>query len=374
MPACKDESRGTWFCSFRVKDCTGRVIQKKKRGFKTKKEAEEYEREALQAYNGDMGMSLASFVEIYLDDARHNLKASTCRLKERLIKTKLLPTFGEKPMMDIDANMVRTFKNNMADRCYSSSYQRGILTQLSAIMNFAVRLYHLKENPVPLAGVVKQEYKDHIVWTEETFKAAVSHENKDMYVALWYVLFYGGLRIGEALALTEADISDSGINVNKTITRFHKQDYITAPKTQSSIRIVGTPSFVIAIVRAYIAKMYAFDHVRDRVFPVTYSSVKYALKKLIRDSGVPKITPHGFRHSYATMLIHRGAAIPDISKQLGHENTAITMETYTHAYDDAGRRIAAMLDEPKKPVAKMLPCLNGYMLEASDSKGSRVSC
>ena len=81
MSVYKDEQRGTWYCMFRYNDWTGRQKQKCKRGFKTKREAKEYEEQFMQTTEADMNMKVGAFVEIYFRDKQGELK-------ERSIKNK----------------------------------------------------------------------------------------------------------------------------------------------------------------------------------------------------------------------------------------------------------------------------------------------
>ena len=77
----------------RVKDYTGKVIHKKKRGFATKKEALEWERDFLNKATADMGMLFQDFVELYFEDMSHRLKESTIISKHYMVDKKILPVF-----------------------------------------------------------------------------------------------------------------------------------------------------------------------------------------------------------------------------------------------------------------------------------------
>lgn len=68
MPAYKDEQRGTWCCQFYYEDWQGVKKKKQKRGFKTKKEALEWESNFKLSANANMDMTLGAFVEIYFRD------------------------------------------------------------------------------------------------------------------------------------------------------------------------------------------------------------------------------------------------------------------------------------------------------------------
>lgn len=87
----------------RVKDYTGKVIHKKKRGFATKKEALEWERDFLNKATADMGMLFQDFVELYFEDMSHRLKESTIISKHYMVDKKILPVFGKIPINKITA-------------------------------------------------------------------------------------------------------------------------------------------------------------------------------------------------------------------------------------------------------------------------------
>ena len=76
MSLTKDTT-GKWMSQVRVKNYIGKTIHKKKRGFATKKEALEWERDFLNKANADMGMLFQDFVNLYFEDMKHRLKEST---------------------------------------------------------------------------------------------------------------------------------------------------------------------------------------------------------------------------------------------------------------------------------------------------------
>ena len=82
MPVYKDTERGSWYCQFYYEDWTGKRKKKYKRGFRTKKEAQDYESEFKRVANADMDMSVASFVEVYFNDKSGELKERSQRNKQ----------------------------------------------------------------------------------------------------------------------------------------------------------------------------------------------------------------------------------------------------------------------------------------------------
>ena len=96
MPVYKDGSKGTWYVMARYTDWQGERKQKCKRGFDTKREAQEWERTFLQQTSADLNMTFAAFTELYEQDRKPRLKENTWLTKEHIIKTKLLPFFGKR--------------------------------------------------------------------------------------------------------------------------------------------------------------------------------------------------------------------------------------------------------------------------------------
>ena len=95
MPVYKDAERGSWYCQFYYEDWMGKRKKKYKRGFRTKKEAQDYENEYKRIASADMDMTLANFVEIYFHDKSGELKARSQRNKRYMIRSHILPYLGE---------------------------------------------------------------------------------------------------------------------------------------------------------------------------------------------------------------------------------------------------------------------------------------
>ena len=76
MSVYKDEKSNTWRVIYRYTDWTGKRKQTQKRGFKTKREAQSWEREQLNFVSGDLDMTFQSFVEQYTNDMKTRIKAN----------------------------------------------------------------------------------------------------------------------------------------------------------------------------------------------------------------------------------------------------------------------------------------------------------
>ena len=96
MAVYKDEERGTWYVSFHYRDWTGQSKRKMKRGFRTKRDALQWEQNFKLREAANLDMTFAAFVEEYTRDRRAKLKRNSWVTKESIIRTKLLPYFADK--------------------------------------------------------------------------------------------------------------------------------------------------------------------------------------------------------------------------------------------------------------------------------------
>ena len=162
MPVYKNEKNGTWYVMARYVDWRGERKQKCQRGFATKKEAQEWERQFQLQKKADIDMTLESFCKLYEKDVRPRLKLNTWLTKEHIIQTKILPYLGNRKLSEIKAkdvidwqNEIRTLKTP-GGKTLSPTYLRTIHAQLSSIFNHANRYYDLNINPAKKANPVSK--------------------------------------------------------------------------------------------------------------------------------------------------------------------------------------------------------------------------
>ena len=176
MPAYKNKENGSWYVVTQYTDWTGSRKPKCKRGFSTKREAQEWEQKFQQQSAGDLDMSFEAFCEIYTKDLKARLKESTWQTKENIIQKKLLPYFGKRKICEITTKDVIAWQNEMLayrdknHKPYSQTYLKTLHNQLSAIFNHAVRFYDLHANPAAKAGNMgNEERREMLFWTKEEY-------------------------------------------------------------------------------------------------------------------------------------------------------------------------------------------------------------
>lgn len=336
MAVFKNE-RGTWTCKCYYTDWTGKRKQKKKEGFKTKRDAQAFEIDFLNSCKNDVNITFSNLVIAYMKDCKVRLKPTTYANKEHLIRTKLLPYFGNLTLTSIDIATVRKWQNEIisSEENYTPTYQKSIHNQLSAILNFAVKYYGLTSNAAAKCGSIgKKKAEKMNFWTISEFQQFIkSVVDNPTTKTIFNLFFFSGIREGELLALTlnDFDFENNTVSINKTYTRLNGQDIIQEPKTPKSKRIVSLPKSIMEMILDYSKQIYEYQPA-ERLFCVTKNHLLREMKKYSQISNVKPIRIHDLRHSYASMLIELGTPPLEIQERLGHEDIQTTLNTYSHLY------------------------------------------
>lgn len=333
MPVFKDEARGTWYVMVRYQDWTGERKQKCKRGFATKREAQEWERSFQMQTSGDLDMTFEAFTELYTKDVKPRLKENTWLTKENIIQKKILPYFGKRKISEITTKDVIAWQNELLAyrdekrKPYSATYLKTLHNQLSAIFNHAVRFYELRSNPAAKAGNMgSEERKEMLFWTKAEYqKFADAMMDKPVSYYAFEMLYWCGIREGELLALTPADFDfEAGtVKISKSYQRLHGKDVITTPKTKKSNRTIKMPNFLCDEMKDYLGMLYGIKK-KERIFTITKSYLHHEMDRGAKSAGVKRIRIHDLRHSHISLLIDMGFSAVAIADRVGHESIEIT--------------------------------------------------
>lgn len=349
MPAYKDEKTGKWFAKFYYTNWQGIKKQKWKRGFATKKEALGFERDFLEQQSTNPDMTFQNLYEIYMEDMAARLKQSTLLTKKAVLQTHILPFFGSKPINEIKASDVRRWQAKLmsSPNNYSQTYLKKINTELNSIINYAKRFYDLNTNPCGKAGTIgkaKAEEMDYWTYNEYiAFREGV--KDKSLSYICFEVLYWTGMREGELLALSPADIDldNKTISINRTYQRIEGKDVFTSPKTRKSKRKIPIPDFLCQELSDYIQSRYMLD-ADERLFPVTKSYLSHEMIRGCKNTGVKKIRIHDIRHSHASLLINQGCDALMLADRLGHEKVSTTLNTYSHLFPHKQQELVHSLE------------------------------
>ena len=351
MKAQRDPKTGKWLIQYRYTDWQGIRRTSTKRGFETKREAEEWLRNFLMSQSADLNMPFRELVQLYYKDMETRLRENTIHTKQTIIEQKILPYFGERSVNDIKAGEIRAWQNMLIQQGFAPTYLKNIHNQLTAIFNFAVRYYELKQNPCTKAGSMgKNKAEEMSFWTREEFSQFIEAvmDKQPSYIA-FMLLYWTGMRVGELLALTREDIdlAQRTITINKSYQRLGRKDVITPPKTKKSNRVITIPEFLAADIQDCLNALYKLGK-KERILPVTKYYLEHEMQRGVKKSGVKKIRIHDIRHSHASLLVEMGVLPLEIAERLGHEKVETTLNTYAHLYPNKQTKLTEKLHQEYK--------------------------
>lgn len=357
MSTFKAKDGKSWEASFYYIDYQGKRKQKHKRGFKGKKEAEKWKREFLVKMASDPTMTFKSMYDLYYEDLKVRVKHITMLNKEKIFNLHILPFFKDMSVSDITPLTIREWQNKLLKKDFSNAYIGGIQKYLNAFFNYAIKFHNLKSNPLKITGKAKlnKPKKEMEIWTVEEFEKFIAtfHIEDYLHISLFNLLFYGGFRIGEVLALRLDDINfeNNTIRIDETKTFVTKDAIVNSPKTEKSNRVVDMPQSVMQILKKHIKTLYGIED-RDFIYSRHQSSIRESLKSHLKKAGLKDIRIHDLRHSHVSMLIHMNVNVVDIANRVGHDNPTTTLNIYSHMYSNNGKKIADLLENN---ITKVLP-------------------
>ena len=192
----------------------------------------------------------------------------------------------------------------------------------------------------------KAKNREMLFWTKDEYMAfaEVMKEKPVSYYA-FQLLYWGGMRCGELLALSmsDFDLEKKTLHIHKNYQIVKGQEMIITPKSEKGNRVIELPDFICEEMEDYFASLYKADP-ESRIFPFTKYYLHHEMDRGAKAAGVKRIRIHDLRHSSCALLIHLGYSPIQIAERLGHESVTIT-ERYAHLYPSVQRQMAVSLDD-----------------------------
>lgn len=313
-------------------------------------------------------ITFKEFTEIWKRDyGSKELAPSTYRRYLGMLESRILPYLGHfkldkvKPtdimkfydMLDKDTQ-IRRIKSNNGNRTLKPLSQKTILEHhrlIRAMLHKAVYWQLLFNNPCervqpPRSRKPKRRYYD-----DEQCKVLLSNlnelstENIKYKVAITLTVFTG-VRLGELMGVewSDIDFTNGIVSINKSSQYLADKGVFTkTPKTESSIRDVAIPDFVVSLLEEYRLWYEMQKSIygelwtnSDRLFvqsdgePMHPSTISKWFVKFVKEIGLPVINFHGLRHTNATLLISQNIDVAVVAARLGHAQITTTFNFYVH--------------------------------------------
>lgn len=289
-------------------------------------------------------------------------KAPTRQRYDFLIERHIIPALGGYMLHELTPETLNAFidqklRHGRLDGCgtLSPAYVRSMAIIINAALAFAAEeLAFSPPKTVHKPCIGKKEVVVLTIAEQKRLEAQLLAEPTVTGLGILLSL-NTGLRIGEACALSWADIDkdDNILSVTGTVIRKKAESgegqmVIDAPKTPTSLRRIPIPSKLHSILgqmRALSSEGYVLSGGYMFVSPRTY---EYRFHRVLAQCGIRSINYHVLRHTFATRCIESGMDVKTLSELLGHANTATTLNTYVHSSMDRKRvqleRLSALLE------------------------------
>ena len=296
--------------------------------------------EKLTMAKQDSEYTLQELADKFIQHQKSAVRKSTAS-RDEIMVNKVVSVIGKDSIASkltarfIDEKLRSTEKDNVGLNTYLSHLKR--MLKWAYRMEYIDDISFLSRLPAYPDPGKKLRIEDKYMSSEE-----LSNVLEAMTVRKWKLLTkflaLSGLRIGEAMALKDADVGAS-IIVNKTYNP-HGRYLTSSPKTEAGNREVFVQvelAEVIKDIRAYIRKESFEVGYRSDLFipgkdgePFQY----YSYKKYLQENTLKVIgralTPHALRHTHVSLLAEAGVQLDAISRRVGHDDSKVTKEIYLH--------------------------------------------
>jgi integrase len=376
-----------WFFVVDVKHIGGKRQQIRRKGFPTKKAAEDARVALLASVNDGTwlkpndGTLTAYMLDEWLPGRPKNLRPSTLHEYDRMIRTYVVPTIGPIPLQDVTGDhldrlyseLLTTGRPGAEGDPLSRKTVRNLHGLLKKAFSDAIRKKKLRSNPADATDTIELNTPEQKAWTTEELQQFTNSTSTHRWCAAWALMATTGVRRGEVLGLRWADVDmeNSKITIRSTRIRFGKQTIASTPKTKTGNRTITIGPLVMASVREWRRTQNAERLVMgagwqnieaDLVFTNPDGSAPNVeafsnlFAKLAKRAGLRQIRLHDVRHSYATDALRSGVPVKVVSQRLGHADITVTLRVYAHVMpgdDEQAAEMAEHLVTQKRGRAKM---------------------
>ena len=364
MPVYKNESRKTkdgkkWFYKCQYIDILGNHKTKVSKMYSTKEEATKAEASFRISIGQDSNEDYTFdkiFDEYYIYKSEKVRPTSLSRL---VVQYKhISPYLGKVKISKLTLQQFIQWKNELNKTNLSTNYKNKIFSLIKELVNHSSKMYNVNTIiPDKVGKFVNptERKKEMDFYTYDEFQQFISAVDDLTYKCFFSLIYYCGLRLGEAQSLNwnDIDFKKNMISITKSLTTKIKGEkfIIMPPKTKGSIRTLPMPNKVAEPLKNLYNECRNIEGFKDNCFvfgifyPLPDTTIKKRRDNYCKKANIRKIRIHDFRHSCASLLINNGANITLVAKYLGHSNISMTLNTYSHMYKSKLDEIVNLIDK-----------------------------
>ena len=279
-------------------------------------------------------------------ETKVDLKPSTRARYEGLLRVNVLPRWGEIRLADVTHEGVAAWIADLTASGLSAATVRQAHRVLSLTFSLAVRDGRLARNPadrVPLPRAAKHEK---VFLTVDQVEQLADAAGEYRLVILF--LAYTGLRFGElsALRVRRLDLMRRRTEIVEAVAEVGGRAVFSTPKSHQ-VRSVPIPRFLVDELAQHVAGQNPDDFVftSPRGGLLRLQNFRHtAFDRAAHTTGLDRFTPHGLRHTAASLAITSGADVKVVQEMLGHASATMTLDLYGHLYGDRLDEVADRMD------------------------------
>lgn len=347
---------------------TGKNVYRKRQGFKTKKQAQialadllkDIDKNGLDQKKSNVE-TFSDLYNLWIDQQRTKVKPSTMNVEKQICTLHILPFLGDYKLSAIRVLDCQQLVNKWHESGVKS--YRQYRTLASQIMKYGEAMELIDSNPMsktilPRKREEESKLKYYTKEQLEHFFECLTTEGDYKKFAYFRLLAFTGCRKSEVLALQwkDIDFENKVVSITKTLA-INEQGEVVAqpPKTSSSVRSISLDDETLKVMKKwhimqrtdYLSMGYNTSNDKQLLFTsyqnkLLHPTVVYEwLRNMIRKYKLPKISPHHFRHTHASLLLQAGVPVKEVSERLGHKDISITLEIYSHVMPEEKEKTAS---------------------------------
>lgn len=279
---------------------------------------------------------------------------TTVKTNESRYNTHIKPYIGDFILQKVTSRDIQKIIYNLkkSDKNYSNVYINKILEVISNIFNYAMDMGYIEKNPAKNIRRLKEEKTNiQYVTLEDYYKISIVLDEHPMYQAFVELLFFTGIRLGEARALwwNQIDFDKNTIVINAHVVDKGGKRRVEGRKNKKNYTIVMPKNVRVTLETIYKIESSKDDFSKEKyVFGFyeswSYNRIRRMYKKALEDAHLKNYKIHSLRHGYASLLANSGASIQELASALG-DTLEVTLNTYTHMYDDINKKITDRMNQ-----------------------------
>jgi len=307
---------------------------------------------------------------------------TNCQLRtqdgyQSIVEHHLIPTLGHVQLKHLHPQAIQSYYGKACERLSARTVAKHHRL-LSQALKYAVRQGYLGRNPCELVDAPSWKPKPMRTLTEWEVQIFLEAASGSYYYPVYYTAISTGLRQSELCGLRwrDLDLDLLSLSVNQVLYKRRGICIVNPPKTQHSKRRVSlTPKLALFLKDYQAERETLYWQLAGKPLPLDSfvfglpgkpcdpSMLSHDFAIIAKKAGLEGVRFHDLRHTFATLMLMRGAPAKVISEALGHASVAFTLQTYAHVLSGMQEKAMALLDEVlpagvnKNSVAKLSPTL-----------------